>query len=72
MNDVFLATGTVTFAMRAKEILRRKGIRAIPKRRSLPDEYGCGYGVLVSKTKSSEAEQILIKNGVKVLGMLSA
>lgn len=68
MNEVFIATGTVTYAMRAKELLRRNGIRAVTHRRSLGSEYGCGYGVSVPEPESERAMRILRNNGVRVLG----
>ena len=46
MTETFIITGTVTYAMRAREILNRQGFKAeVAKNSSLGSAYGCGYGV---------------------------
>lgn len=61
---------SVTYAMKAKEVLIRRGIRSdivrTPKHRS---PTGCGYSLYVPK-RTDEAVGILNSAGIKVLGVL--
>ena len=66
MGKPLIVVSSVTYAMKSKEILFQKGIRAyverIPKTRST----GCGYGVYVPE-RTDEAEQILRMENIKIL-----
>ena len=68
MKSYFIITGTVTYALRARDVLRKIGYSANVKR--IQHKYsnaGCGYGVIISGDVES-AVQLLKENGIKVLG----
>lgn len=66
MTRLFIATKTVTHAMRCRDILRQKGFSAQVEKRTSLVQNGCGYGVTVRADKE-EVFKILMKNDVKVL-----
>ena len=71
MKGIFVITGTVTYAMKAKEILAKKGYFADVKRwNDKTGKYGCGYGVQVTNITPNEAKSILIEKGVKVIDIV--
>ncbi len=68
MKDIFIITGTVTHAMRAKELLKQKGYFAEIKRtKDKNEKYGCGYGVYVRADNLNFIKEFLLGNGVKII-----
>ncbi|MDD4699884.1 MAG: DUF3343 domain-containing protein [Oscillospiraceae bacterium] len=68
MKSYFIITGTVTYALRGRDVLRKKGYSAIVKR--IQHKYnnaGCGYGIIISGDVE-RASQLLRENGIKILG----
>ncbi|MEE0928847.1 MAG: DUF3343 domain-containing protein [Acutalibacteraceae bacterium] len=62
-----IVTGTVTYAIRGRDALRKAGIRATVERNSSGlGRYGCGYGIVVHDDPDNAIE-ILRKNSVKVI-----
>ena len=62
-----IVTGTVTYAIRGRDILRRHGIAATVERNSAGlGRLGCGYGIVV-KGDIEHAVDILRKNSVKII-----
>ena len=71
MKEIFVITGTVTYAMKAKEILLSNGYFAeVKKWNDKTGKYGCGYGVKVAKIGADEARKILLENGVKIVDII--
>lgn len=70
INELILLP-SVTYAMKAKSILDKYKIRSFIQRtpRNTPIK-SCGYCLFVPE-KTDEAEKILRKNGVRVLGRAS-
>ena len=66
MTRLFIATKTVTLAMRCRDVLRQKGFSAQVEKRTSLVQNGCGYGVAVHADKE-EVLKILMKNDIKVL-----
>lgn len=64
-----IIVGSVTYAMKSKEILFSNGIKSYIERNKKTKEYGCGYGVHVVGN-IDEAIFLLRKNGIKILAML--
>ena len=60
-----LAVSSVTYAMRGRELLFRRGIRAYIERLPRTAETGCGYGLYVPERRE-EAERILTAAGIRV------
>lgn len=62
-----VVTGTVTYAIRGRDVLRRAGISAAVERNSSGlGRLGCGYGIVVSGN-IDEIKDILMKNNIKII-----
>ncbi len=67
MQEHFIVTGSVTYAIKAKEILRKTGFEArVEKISTDENDIGCGYAVAV-KGNPYEAVELLKSKGVKIL-----
>lgn len=67
MNQNFAITGTVTYAIKGRDVLRRHGYKAQLKRTVNSIEgAGCGYGV-ITNCKADIIEVIFNKYGIKLL-----
>lgn len=65
-NNIII-TGTITYAIRGRDVLRKNGIRASVERNlSGNKRFGCGYGIAVHGD-IDEAVRILKEHGVKIL-----
>ena len=72
MANYYIHVGSITNAMRGKQLLEEQGIRALLHRTSHPtEEDGCGYRLLVTNTVE-KAAQILRQRGVRVIGITQA
>ncbi len=71
MKNELILLPSVTYAMKAKSILDQYKIRSYIQRtpRNIPIK-SCGYCLFVPM-RTDEAERILRKNGVRVLGRAS-
>ena len=71
MKQELILLPSVTYAMKAKSILEQYKIRSYIQRtpRNLPIR-SCGYCLFVPN-RTDEAENLLRKNGVRVLGRAS-
>ena len=58
--------GSVTYAMKSRELLAKAGIQAIIQRVPHTKETGCGYGLYVPKS-ADRAEQILRENNIRII-----
>lgn len=63
--ECFINLGSVTYAMKAKEILLYHGIKAYIEKSRRIGALGCGYGVRI-KEKKEEALKILRNHAVKI------
>ncbi len=62
-----IVTGTVTYAIRGRDILRNNGIKAsVERNTSGLGRYGCGYGIVVHGN-IDKAVEILNKNSIKII-----
>lgn len=67
MKRYAITTGTVTYALKSRELLRKKGRKAWVERiTSGKGSSGCGFAVITEGDIES-AEQLLRKNGIKIL-----
>ncbi len=67
MKQYRISTGTVTFALKGRDILRRNGFDVkIERITSTQGGLGCGYTIVLSGN-ITQAENILRKSGVKIL-----
>ncbi len=70
MSDNLIIIGSVTYALKGKEILFRHGISAYITRNTKTKEYGCGYSLYIPN-KFNTAIQILRENNIKILAITS-
>jgi len=62
-----ITTGTVTYAIKARDILRKNGFKAATERiTSGAGSAGCGYAVIINENLD-KAVDLLKKNGIKIL-----
>lgn len=67
MNRYTIITGTVTYAIKGRDILRNKGFKVSIERNSTGlSRYGCGYGIVVNGN-IEQAQELLKSYGVKIL-----
>ena len=66
MKRYAITTGTVTYALKGRDILRKKGKKAWVERFTSSKNNGCGYAV-ITEGDIDTAEQILRENGIRVL-----
>lgn len=67
MKGYLITTGTVTYALKGRDILRKKGFKAdVEKISTNENNLGCGYSIKIYGDIKT-AEQILRSNGVKIL-----
>lgn len=63
----FIVTGTVTYAIRGRDILRKHGFAASVERSSSGlGRHGCGYGIFVNGD-IDKAVGILKNNSIKII-----
>ncbi len=71
MNNELILVPSVTYAMKAKSILDKYRIRSYIQRTPRNTQIkSCGYCLFVPE-RTDEAEKVLRKNGVRVLGRAS-
>jgi len=67
VNRYTIITGTVTYAIKGRDILRNKGFKVSIERNSTGlSRYGCGYGIVVNGN-IEQAQELLKSYGVKIL-----
>ncbi len=66
MKRYIIQTGTVTYAIKGRDLLRKKGFKVKIERVTAGKTYGCGYAIFLEGNLQS-AEKILRENGVKIL-----
>ena len=64
-----IIVGSVTYAMKGKDLLFEKGIKAYIERTKRTKEYGCGYGIVVAD-EIEAALAVLKKNNVNILAVI--
>lgn len=67
IGEYLIFTGTVTNALKGRDILRKNKIEAFVKKvANAQNTLGCGYAIVV-KNNINKAENLLINNEVKIL-----
>lgn len=67
MQRYYVITGTITYAIKCRDALRRSGYHAELKRTvNATGNVGCGYGVLTVGERQT-IEKLLQKNGIRYL-----
>lgn len=70
MEKYSIATGTVTAAIRCRDLLRKNGFKAYIERNTGKDRIGCGYTVSVSGNLR-KIKEIINKSGIKIYDIKS-
>lgn len=68
MGKPLIVVGSITYAMKSRDLLQKNGFQAFIER--VPHtgtKEGCGYGIYVPQ-KAEEAEQLLKKRGIQIKG----
>ncbi len=65
MNRYRVSTGTVTYAIKGRDILRHNGYSAAIERLSGAGRIGCGYSIVFSG-EPEYAEKLLRESAVKI------
>ncbi len=71
MKRYIIQTGTVTYAIKGRDLLRKKGFKVKIERITAGEIRGCGYAVIL-EGNLEQAERILRENGVKILDITEA
>lgn len=66
MKRYIIFTGTVTYAIKGRDLLRKKGFKVSIERITGAETFGCGYAIILNGD-IKEAESVLRNNGVKIL-----
>ena len=67
MGKPLISLGSLTYAMKGKEILLKAGIKAYVERTPKPERsVGCGYSLYVP-SQLDKAKKILLDNGIKII-----
>ena len=66
MKRYVIATGTVTYAIKGRDLLRKKGFKVKIERITTKSTLGCGYAIIL-EGNITEAEKILRDGGIKIL-----
>lgn len=69
MKRYFIITGTVTYAIKGRNLLKSLGYSAeIRRLTEIVGNVGCGYGVY-TECEPEKAKEIFRENGIKFLGV---
>lgn len=69
MGKQLIQVGSITFALKAKDLLKAAGMKAfIERTKKLSERVGCGYCVYVVNGSTIHAENILREAGIHILG----
>ncbi len=66
MKRYAIVTGTVTYAIKGRDLLRKKGFKSNIERITGKETLGCGYAIIVMGD-IIKAEKLLRENGIKIL-----
>ena len=64
-----IVTGTITYAIRGRDILRKHGFRANMEKTKSNLNHGCGYSISVSGN-IDEITEILRNSAIKILDII--
>lgn len=66
-----IVLSSVTYALKAQEILKNNGIYAnITRSRAVKSIRGCGYGISFDNALTEKAQGLLINAGVPIIGSI--
>lgn len=71
MEKFIVITGTITYAIKGRDLLRRAGYKASIERVTSGDRIGCGYGIFVLGNIKN-IKDLLEENSIKILDIRTA
>lgn len=73
MKRYIISTGSITYAIKGRDVLRKKGFRArVEKNHFVNQKSGCSYAIILESGNIDDAEKILHNAGVKILSVKEA
>ncbi len=71
MQRHIISVGSITYAIKGRDLLRKQGIKAYVERKTnTSGNAGCGY-VIVAEGNKNKISQVLTHSGVKILEFYS-
>lgn len=68
MKRYILSVGSMTYALKGRDLLRKLGFKATVERRSKDiGTYGCGYAIVINDDNIDRAISALKNAGIKIL-----
>ena len=68
--ELIMVLSSVTYAMKARDLLLAEGIRSeLTRSSAIRKVRGCGYGLRIHAKDRENAEHILVKAGINILGV---
>ncbi len=64
MKQIVISTGTITYALKGRDLLRNNNYSASVARRN--SALGCGY-VILAKGEAEKISELLLNNEIKIL-----
>lgn len=73
MIRYIVTTGTITHAIKGRDLLRKKGIKAYVEKNSVPDKRkGCSYSIIAEGGNKGQIEAVLKGSGVNIIALAEA
>lgn len=72
MGKFIVNTGTITYALRGRDSLRKYGYNAYMFRNNGKSSVGCGYSISVKGNSKMEIIDILNREGVKFISIIDS
>lgn len=70
MGENLIIAGSVTYALKGKDLLLKHGIKSYIERNTRTREYGCGYALYIPNN-FEKAEKLLRDNNIKILAIIA-
>ena len=68
--ELIMVLSSVTYAMKARDILSASGIRSeLTRSSAIRKVRGCGYGLRIRPSDRARAEELLARAGINILGI---
>lgn len=68
--ELIMVLSSVTYAMKARDILSANGIRSeLTRSAAIRKVRGCGYGLRIRRSDKERAERLLVQSGINILGV---
>ncbi len=70
MDKYIISVGTITHALKGRDIIKKKGFDARVERRTRDiGKYGCGYAIIVTADDLEKIKSLLNNSSIKILNI---